>query len=350
MPQFYSLLVSSVNKITKDAVVISFSLSNDLKKKFRFKSGQYITLLIEINKEEVRRSYSLCSSPDEEQISIAVKKVNNGKMSTFLNDKIRIGDTIKAMQPCGDFYLSTSSKNNKHYVALCAGSGITPILSMIKKVMKDEIQSTFTLVYGNRNKTSIMFAKEINKLELENKDQLSVIYIFSQEKVANQIFGRIDKENLEQLLFSGGAITADEYFLCGPGKMIDHLNEILQLYNIPRNSIHFERFNTPIGIKNLNLTDEVISNVMIIIDDEEFEFDLSSTRESILDAAIGVGADIPFSCKGAVCCTCKAKVIEGEAIMDQNYSLSQEEVEQGYILTCQAHPVTENIVIDFDEI
>jgi ring-1,2-phenylacetyl-CoA epoxidase subunit PaaE len=332
MNKFYSLNITEINTLTSDSVEIKFEIPSDISEKFKFKAGQYITIKHNINGEEIRRSYSLCSDPNTNEIAVGVKKVKGGKMSTFLTKEIKIGDILEVMPPTGNFVFEEGN-----VVAICAGSGITPILSMMKLS-----NSSFTLIYGNKTEDSTMFYSEIKELNNDNH------FLFSRENVIGSINGRITSDTLKNI---NGILDADAYYICGPGKMIDSVSDFLK-ENEVKGKINFEKFNSPkkSKIENLNSEDsEIISNITVIMDGDEFDYTLSSKGDTILDSAMDEGADVPFSCKGAVCCTCKAKITEGKAIMDKNYSLSEEEVEEGFILTCQAHPITENIIVDFDE-
>ena len=333
MNKFYPLKVKEVRKLTDDSKEISFEIPDALLNKFIFKAGQYITIKSTINNEEVRRAYSLCSSPDSKEISVGVKKVKRGKMSSFLTENLRNGDNIEVMPPSGSFVLG----DERNIIAICAGSGITPILSMIKSKTSD-----VKLIYGNKTEDSTMFYSEIKNLNNDN------YFLFSRENVLGSINGRITSDTLKNIK---GIFDADAYYICGPGDMIDSISDFLK-ENEVKGKINFEKFNSPkkSKIENSNSEDsEIISNITVIMDGDEFDYTLSSKGDTILDSAMDEGADVPFSCKGAVCCTCKAKVTEGKAIMDKNYSLSEEEVKDGFILTCQAHPITENIIVDFDE-
>ena len=349
MKKFYSLKVIEIEHLTLESVKIVFDTSEI--DAFSFKSGQYITLRKEINNEDVRRSYSLSSFP-EEGLEIGVKRIESGLMSTFLTKELKIGDYIDVMPPTGNFYLD-SNKNDNHYVAICAGSGITPIFSMIKQVLNHNSNCYFTLIYGNKTRNSTMFLEELQSLENKFQSQLFIHYIFSRQDVSDCLKGRIDNVLLEDLFSSSKSLAeADSYFICGPGEMIDNVNQFLKDSGADSNKIHFERFtpSTPIKkIINETMNDEIISNVIVSVDGDDFEFTLSSSGDTILDAAMNAGADVPFSCKGGVCCVCKAKVLEGKVRMDQNYSLSEDEVSKGYVLGCQAHPLSESVIVDFDE-
>ncbi len=351
MSKFYSLKVKEIKRLTLDSVEIVFN--NKYPSDFSFKAGQYITLRKQINNEDVRRSYSLSSSPNS-GIEIGVKRVEKGLMSTFLTKDLKVGDTLDVMPPTGNFYLD-SSEENKHYIAICAGSGITPILSMIRYITETEPNTYFTLIYGNRSRSSTMFAQDLLELENNFQSQIFIHYVFSRENVSDFIHGRIDESILNSLFENNKKlVSADSYFLCGPGEMIDTVSSFLIVQGVKEDKIHFERFTANINQEKnkdiLQKSEELVSNVMISVDGDDFEFELSSQGKTILEAAMDEGADVPFSCKGGVCCVCKAKVMKGKVSMDANYSLSEDEVEAGYILTCQSHPASEDLVVDFDEI
>ena len=333
MNKFYSLNIKEINTLTSDSVEIKFEIPSDISDKFKFKAGQYITIKNNINGEEIRRSYSLCSDPNTNEIAVGVKRVEGGKMSTFLTKEIKIGGILEVMPPTGNFIFEEGN-----VVAICAGSGITPILSMIKSS-----NAEFTLIYGNKTIESSMFYDEIKKMDSENH------FVFSREEVEGCFHSRINDSVIETVL--QGDYKNRVFYICGPGELIDETEKFLIKNGVKTSDIFFERF-TSVKKKDAvekSETDEIICNITVIMDGDEFEYTLSSRGDTILDSAMDEGADVPFSCKGAVCCTCKAKVMEGKAIMDKNYSLSEQEVEEGYILTCQSHPITENIIVDFDE-
>ena len=337
MSKFYSVKVKKVKKLTQDSVEISFVLTNDLNEKFKYISGQYITISKEINGEEVRRAYSICSDSSSDELSIGVKKVDGGKMSTFLTSNVHVGDTLDIMPPQGNFVLN----NERKVVCICAGSGITPILSMIKSNSHD-----FTLIYGNKTQDSTMFLDEIEKINIKK------YFTYSREKVDNCFNSRINKEFLKELSVKENILNADGYYICGPGDMIDNVEDFLINNNIDKSQIHFELFAPKQDTKLLDQkaeNQEIVSDITVIIDGDEFEYSLHSNGETILDSAMNEGADVPYSCKGGVCCTCKAKIIEGKATMTENFSLSEDEVDDGFILTCMAHPASERIIVDFDE-
>ncbi len=343
MSKFQSLIVTDINNLTPDSVEINFDISNT--SNFDFVPGQYITIKHEINGEDIRRAYSICSAPSE-GLSIGVKRVEEGKMSTFLVNRLNIGDTLEVMPPSGKFIYNEAKK---HVVAICAGSGITPIFSMIKSI---DSNTKFSLLYGNRSENSVMFSPELKDIQKSDTKDLDIHWFFSKEKVSSSIYGRIDKNNLQQLLNTFNSLKdADDFYICGPGDLIDNVKELLLLNKVNESKIHFERFTAAEKTDNdSNNNKDIMSNVTVCVDGDDFEFTLSSKGQYILDAAMEHGADVPYSCKGAVCCTCKGKVMEGKVTMDANYSLSEDEVSQGYILGCQARPASSNVVVDFDEV
>jgi len=347
--QFYKLKIKEVKKETSDTVSISFEIPSDLKDKFTFKPGQYLTLRTTIDGEEVRRAYSLSTSPDENEWRVAIKQIKNGKFSTFAQS-LKAGDEIEVMAPTGNF--TVNSTEPKNYVLFAAGSGITPIISIAKYLVKANDANQVTLFYGNKSEDETIYKAELDELA-NNNDHIKVVYIYSRQEVNNSLLkGRIDEEKIEGLYNEYlSNQTINEIFACGPEEMIFAAKDFFVSKGIDEKHIHFELFNTSKPKKEETVDDsvEITSHVTVIIDDEEFEFDLSSKGKNILQAAQEVDADVPFSCKGGVCCTCKAKVMEGKAKMDLNYSLDPEEVEEGFILTCQAHPLTEKVVVSFDE-
>lgn len=352
MSMFHSLKVIDIKNETSDTVSVAFEIPEGDKNTFDYTSGQYLTLKFDINGNDERRSYSMCSSPfSGEPIRIAVKRVDKGLVSNHINDVIKVGDQIEVMPPQGNFTLETSLEQ-KTYVAFAAGSGITPIWSMIKSVLDNEPGSKFVLFYGNKTSDSSIFKNEIDSLTGE---RLSVYHILSREETSNSITnGRIDKNKATELLKSNlDLLKSKAFFICGPEEMIFNVKDVLQSLGVSEDKIKFELFTTPVLLaaeKEVEVSNFTgIAKVKVIYDEEEVTFDLSSDGENVLEAAMRHDVDAPFSCKGAVCCTCKAKVTEGKMIMDANYALSDEEVAEGFVLACQAHPASENVVLDFDE-
>lgn len=352
---FHTLKVKQVKKETPDCVSIAFDIPEDLQKEFEFAHGQNITIKKNVEGEEIRRSYSICSSPFENELRVAVKKVEGGKFSCFANHELKTGDELEVLPPTGKFNTKLQTTNHKQYLAFAAGSGITPVLSIIKTTLQTEPHSSFTLVYGNRSRGSIIFFETLEGLKNKYVKRFNFINILSREKTDAPVnFGRINEAKLIELSRLIDYKNTDEFFICGPEEMIFCVKDFLEKQDIDKKKIHFELFTTP-GQKKVKVQSTVYkesgpkSKITVKLDGRSFDFDLSFNSDtSILDAALQQGADLPFACKGGVCCTCKAKLLEGEVDMDVNWGLEHEEVEQGYILTCQSHPKTETVVVDFD--
>ncbi|MFK7955358.1 MAG: 1,2-phenylacetyl-CoA epoxidase subunit PaaE [Lysobacterales bacterium] len=352
--QFYPLTVTAVTPDTDDSVCVTFRLPEEHKAAFAFTQGQHLTLRKELNGEELRRNYSLCS-PVGGTLTVAIRKVADGRFSTWANEHLKAGDTLEVMPPQGRFFSELKDGQQKTYLALAAGSGITPIASLIATTLATEPHSQFTLVYGNRRTDTIMLRQQLEHLKNRYPDRLQLIHVLSREaRDVDLLNGRIDQEKLadlsEKLLDLN---NTDEVFLCGPEAMILALREWLQSNStLSAEQIHIELF----GTENAKARTEIpvdagpTRKVSIISDRRRMELEIPSQGQSILDAALAAGADLPFACKGGVCCTCRAKIIEGEVSMDVNYALEPNEVEAGFVLTCQAHPITDKVVVDFDHI
>lgn len=353
-PKFHSLIVKDVRKETEDTVSIEFEIPKEIQSDYSFSAGQYLTLKTIINGEDVRRSYSLCSAPFEKSWRVAVKQVPNGKFSTFANNELKNGMTMEVMTPTGNFKLG-GDVSNKSFAFFAAGSGITPILAMTKQALEQSETNDVTIFYGNKGFNSVIFREELEGLKNEYMDRLRVIHVFSRESLGNKIQkGRIDKTKADELYDAFLKDTKiDEVYVCGPEEMIEAVKESMVGKGVPSGNVHFELFTSPSHkeekIALPTNSPKVESVVTVIMDGDELEVNLDSTGINILDAAQEAGADLPFACKGGVCCTCKAKIIEGTASMDVNYALEPDEVEAGYILTCQSHPTSKKLIISFDE-
>jgi len=349
---FHPLTIKQLNKETSDSVVITFDVPEKMQELFQYSQGQNLTLKASINGEEIRRSYSICSAPFENKISIAIKRAALGKFSGYANDYLQTGDTLEVLPPTGRFFTKLEPTN---YLAFAAGSGITPIISIIKATLSTEPLSSFTLVYGNRSRTSIMFFEELEGLKNKYVDRFNFINILSREKTESPInFGRIEHKKLTELTKLIPYNSFDDTFICGPESMLFCVKDFLEQQGVNKKNIHFELFTTPgqKAVKPLiekEEKDELPKNkVTIKLDGRSFSFDLAANNDSILDAALKLGVDLPFACKGGVCGTCRAKLTEGQVEMDTNYALESEEVLKGFILTCQAHPTTKNVMVNFD--
>jgi ring-1,2-phenylacetyl-CoA epoxidase subunit PaaE len=352
MATFYKVSVQDINKETEKAVSIAFAIPDDIKDKFQFVAGQYITVKTEINGQEIRRAYSICTPPSSGEIRIVVKEIENGTFSVYANNKLKVGDILEISEPEGKFILPTNPNNAKNYLGFAAGSGITPLMAMIQAVILEEPKSKFVLVYGNRTVKDAIFYDKLNALQKEHAHQFSVQYVFSREQPEGALFGRIDTSVVNYVLNKNKDLQFDDAYICGPEKMINTVKETLLDKGFKDNQIHFELF-TPSEEKENNSADKISlegkAKVTVLLDDEEETFEMDK-KETILDAALKHNLDAPYSCQGGICSSCIAKVTEGKAIMDKNTILSKDEVEQGLILTCQAHPVTDKIAVDYDDV
>jgi ring-1,2-phenylacetyl-CoA epoxidase subunit PaaE len=336
--------VRSIQNETSDAVSISFDIPLEYLPDFHFVAGQYINLIVPVKNGELRRSYSICSAPVE-ILTIGVKDVKKEGASSFLNTQLKVGDKLEISYPLGNFQLS---KKNGNMVAFAAGSGITPILSIAREINKNNGQ--LRLFYGNRNKEAIMF-----KSVLDNMGAHIQTHYFVDNTPENTYFqGPLNKETIAQIIKNDlSLLKADGFYICGPEPMIIATVETLKLFGVEENKIVYELFTTPVNLKSKNtqtsISFEGIAKIEVLLDGEKVNFELSSNGMTILDKLTELGEDAPYSCKGGVCCTCKAKVSEGKASMDMNYSLTDKEVEEGYILTCQAHPASAVVKLSYDD-
>lgn len=350
--------INDITRETTDAVSVAFEVPEELTEHYKFIPGQYLTFKHNANGEEIRRSYSLCSSPLDGELRVAIKKVDGGRFSTYANEELAVGTELEVMTPDGNFYTQLNANQKKNYVGFAAGSGITPIYSILKSVLETEPESTFTLFYGNKTTHSIIFRDKIDGLKNKYMDRLEVHHVLSREDQGTDLLkGRIDDgkcRSFAERFFDVASVN--EYFLCGPEAMINSVSETLTALGADKKKIHYELFTSPAqsiahktSVSATKKSGDLQSAVTVILDGEETHFDLENKGFSILDAALDAGADVPYACKGAVCCTCRAKVTEGSVEMDMNYALEDDEVEDGYILTCQSHPTSEKVVVSFDE-
>lgn len=351
--KFYPLLVKDVKQETADTVSIALDVPASLTKEFSFKPGQYLTFKAVFSGEEVRRSYSISSSPSQNELRVAVKRIEKGLFSAYATQTLKKGDSLEVMPPMGNFSVSPVSSSQKNYVFFAAGSGITPVISMVKALLETEKNSIVYLFYGNKTATDTIFKNELDQLASANPN-FKLNYILSREESGNALTnGRIDKSKCEALFNTHlSSIDIEGIYSCGPQEMIMAIKEYFTSKGIAADKIHFELFTVvapPKDIAAETSIGAVDAMVTVIMDDEPYTFKLNTGGKSILQAAQDAGADVPFSCKGGVCCTCKAKVMEGTAKMDLNYALEPDEVEAGFILTCQSHPTSEKVVISFDE-
>ena len=355
-PRFHELKVAGIARETREAVAIAFEVPDDLKAAFAFRPGQYLTLAAEIDGQEARRSYSICSAPGEATLRVGVKKVADGRFSGFVNERLAVGDTIRVMPPEGRF---TSLAGERHdYILIAAGSGITPMLSIAKTVLSHEPDSTITLIYGNRSTDTIMFREELEDLKDRHMRRFSLVHLLSREaQDAELLNGRIDGARIAELARRGlvDPASADGIFLCGPGEMIDDVSNALKDAGVDGDRIRFERF-TPSGeaprrrppsVRAQEAAGEGVE-IEVVIDGVRRRFAMGEADATVLDAAHRAGLEIPYSCAGGMCCTCRCLVAEGEAEMAVNYSLQPWEIEAGFTLACQTRPMSRKLVLDFD--
>ncbi len=354
---FHKLRIADIRADTPDAKVLAFAVPEALTDAYHFTQGQHLTLRAFLDGEDVRRSYSICSAPHEAALQVAIKHVAGGRFSTYAHEQLRAGDEIDVMPPDGRFYTALDAANAKHYVAFVAGSGITPVISLIKATLAVEPRSHFTLIYGNRNIESVMFHEALEDLKDTYLQRFALYHVFSREHQEVDLFnGRLDgakcKTLLETLL---PPARIDEAFICGPHSMIDEISAVLAAAGIAPDKIHTERFGTPGEHTGAPASNEAAIDasaraaaVTIIVDGARRAVRVPFAGASILDSALRAGADLPYACKGGMCCTCRAKLIAGKVRMDKNYSLEARELAQGFILTCQSHPLTDAVIVDYD--
>jgi ring-1,2-phenylacetyl-CoA epoxidase subunit PaaE len=349
MSAFLKFIISEVKRETPSAVSILFNVPEELKSDYKFVAGQYLNLKITLDGQEIRRAYSICSSPESGELRIAVKAIKNGVFSNFANSSLKAGDVIEIAKPEGKFLLQPQPAAQKTYAAFVSGSGITPVLSIIKSVMLSEPNSSFVLIYGNKTVEETLFHQELHDLHLKYVNRLFVHHIYSQEKVTNALSGRIDKSVVDFVLNNKySQFNFDAFYLCGPEEMINTVSETLKSKNIPQSAIHFELFTTTTITKEVsNIGGH--SQITIMVDDEETTFEMSQ-KQTILEAALKQGIDAPYSCQGGICSSCLARVTQGSAEMYKNAILTDKEIADGLVLTCQAHPTSDNIYIDFDDV
>lgn len=352
---FYPLRVREIRRETPDTVSLAFEVPADLQPAFDFRQGQYLTFRRFAGHEEIRRSYSICSGRHEGELRVAVKRLPGGVFSSFVHESLCAGDVLDTMPPQGSFFVELQPPRHATYVAFAAGSGITPVMSLLKTTLVEEPHSRFILFFGNRGFDHIIFREELETLKNKFTDRLSVHHILSREHLPGKLFqGRLDAEkcrSFARVFFSPAEVEA--FFICGPEEMLLDLRDALADLGVDRSRIHYELFHVSDQTRRTaarvqETAPRLDSVVTVIQDGVQFDFNLTSDGSSLLDAAMRAGADLPFSCKGGVCSTCKAKVLEGQVEMEVNYGLEPDEVEAGYILTCQSHPKTDRLVVSFD--
>lgn len=356
MAEFYNLKVADIYKETQDTSVITFEVPETSQDIFKFRQGQHLTLKAIIDGEDVRRSYSLCSSPLDKQWKVAVKLIPGGKFSAFVNNELQTGDMLEVMTPSGTFGVDCNKEKAKNYLFFAAGSGITPVLSMIKTHLATEPKATCKLFYVNKTAKSIIFKEELEQLRNTYFGRLEIYYFLTKERRDIELFnGRFNDEKMQVLTRTFIDIPdTSEVFLCGPEKMVNYVSNYLIDAGLPKDLVHFELFVTGLSDEDIERAERLSkqnvegTKVTIIDGGKEFDFTMTKEYDNILDAALGAGADLPFACKGGVCSTCKCQIKEGSVEMKINYALEDKEVKQNYVLSCQAVPTSDKVVVDFD--
>ena len=356
---FHPLRVRAVEPDTQEAVVVSFDVPAELREVFGFTQGQYLTLRTDIDGQDLRRSYSICAGVDDGELRVGVRKVRGGVFSNWINAHLRPGDTVAVMAPQGRFFVPLDPAAKRHHVGIAGGSGITPILSIMKTVLAREPLSRFTLIYGNRQLQSTMFKEEIEDLKNRYMTRLVLQHVFSDEQTDAPLnHGVMNREKIGEFLKSvvpAGQI--DQVFVCGPFQMNDEAEAALLAAGVPEERIHIERFGVALPAGNAvgAVLHEALpgdaeqARIVIVRDGLQREISFRKGQPSILDAASAAGLEVPFSCTSGVCGTCRAKLVEGEVRMERNFALDKQEVAAGFVLTCQAHPLTDRVVLSFDE-
>ena len=351
MSKFYKLTINNIKRETENSVSVSFQIPSALKDVFSFKAGQYITFKKDFNGNEIRRDYSLCVPANSDTFKVAVKEVKDGTFSKFINRELRIGDVLEVMPPSGRFIFEPDNSKSRTIVAFAAGSGITPIMSIIKTVLEQEPSSNFNLVYGNKTPKDTIFYQELLELQKLYGNRFLIQFIFSQSQESSALFGRIDKSAVNFVLKNKlNNIAVDTFYLCGPEAMIHMISDVLKEHDINEDTIRYELFTTA-NVKSEDDTKiaDGKTKITVLVDDEETTFEMSQ-KQTILEAALDQKIDAPYSCQGGICSSCLARLTKGEATMRQNNILTDSEVAEGLILTCQAHPTTATVFVDYDDV
>ena len=352
-PRFHSLKIAEVRRETPDSVSLRFDLPAELSAEYAFTPGQHLALRTHLDGEEVRRSYSICAGLDDGELRVAIKKVGGGRFSCWAIEHLKAGDAIDVMTPDGRFTVPVDAGHAKHYAAFAAGSGITPILSLAKTLLRREPRSRFTLVYGNRRAATAMFQEELEDLKDRYLARFALYNVFSREEQEVDLFnGRIDASKVRVFLDTLVPVDSiDEAFVCGPASMIDEVEAALHAAGVPANHVHVERFGTP-GTGETRAepaADAALARVTFVVDGLKREVQFQREHGSLLEAGAAAGLDLPFSCKGGMCCTCRARLLEGEVKMRKNFALEQADLDAGFVLTCQSYPLSERVLLSFDD-
>ena len=350
MSSFYKLSIKEIIKETADAVSILFNVPEELKSHYTFVAGQYVNLKVTLDGQEIRRAYSICSAPKSGELRIAVKSIKTGFFSKFANEKLAVGNVIEVGTPEGKFTFEPKTDRQKNYAAFVAGSGITPVFSILKSVLEEEPNSTFVLVYGNKSEKDTIFHNQLHDLQLQYVGRLFVQYVYSQSTADNALLGRIDHTTVNFILKNKhNEMEFSKFYLCGPEEMINLVSNTLKENNISESDIKFELFSTSSNDKEATSGADGHTEISILVDSEETTFEMSQ-KQTLLEAALKQGLDVPYSCQGGICSSCICRITEGAAEMRKNQILNDAEVAEGLTLACQAYPTTTTIKIDFDDV
>ncbi|MFY7743644.1 MAG: 2Fe-2S iron-sulfur cluster-binding protein [Flavobacterium sp.] len=350
MSTFYKLAVKEIIRETPEAISVLFNVPSELKDNYQFTAGQYINLKLTLDGNEIRRAYSICSTPESGELKIAIKAIKNGYFSKFANEQLTAGKVLEVGTPEGKFTFEPDASRQKNYAAFVAGSGITPVLSILQTVLEKEPNSTFVLVYGNKSSNETIFYNQLHDLQLKYIGRFFVHYVFSQQKAEEQLFGRIDKSVVNFVLKNKHKEKEfDKFYLCGPEEMINCVSDVLKENNVKEKDIKFELFSTSTTENEVQKSLEGHTKITVLVDGDETSFEMSQ-KQSLLEAALKQGLDAPYSCQGGICSSCIARISKGTAEMKKNTILTDGEIAEGLILTCQAHPTSSEIFVDYDDV
>lgn len=358
MPQFYPLRVTELRRDTRDSVVVTLEPPEEAADNFAFVQGQYLTFRREFHGEELRRSYSICSGINDGKLRVGIKRVEDGWFSSWANEELQVGDMLESMMPTGNFHTELAPESQRRYLGVAGGSGITPLISIIKTVLEEEPHADFTLVYGNRSANAIMFREELEDLKNRYMERLNIVHVLETEADIDLFSGQLTREKCDELFERWVNVeTIDYAFVCGPKPMMAAVAEALKVRGVEESKIKFELFvsvrrgktTKRVAAKGERASSSSTCDTTIILEGVKRRIEMPREGQSVLEAAHAANLEAPFSCKAGVCSTCRAKVIEGEVEMSANYALEDYEVERGYVLTCQSYPLTDKLVIDYDQ-
>ena len=350
MSTFYKLAVKEIIRETTEAISVLFNIPAELKENYRYTAGQYINLKLTLDGNEIRRAYSICSTPESGELRIAIKSIKNGYFSKFANEQLTVGKVLEVGTPEGKFTFEPDAARQKNYAAFVAGSGITPVMSILQTVLEKERNSTFVLVYGNKSSNETIFYNQLHDLQLKYVGRFFVHYVFSQQKADDQLFGRIEKSTVNFVLKNKHKEKEfDKFYLCGPEEMINRVSDVLKENNVKEKDIKFELFSASSSENEIKKSLEGHTKITVLVDGDETSFEMSQ-KQSLLEAALKQGLDAPYSCQGGICSSCIARISKGTAEMKKNTILTDGEIAEGLILTCQAHPTSSEIFVDYDDV